>query len=191
MKLESLQSCLNGLSSQDSGLGSSQEFPSLQLEKIVIPAHLTNTSGSATTTTSSCGNVSTSTITSRKRQYSESSLSEFEEYNNKKPKLELMKEVNNSSDKETIVSKKDNLTTTTTNNDDDSSVVKKSSVEQDNKDLCILCNTLPQNAIFLHGSIAHMCSCYKCGIRTWGINKKCPLCNCKARNVVKLFTGKV
>lgn len=56
-------------------------------------------------------------------------------------------------------------------------------------DMCIMCMTAPKNGIFLHGSIGHMCCCYKCAMRVWRNCKRCPVCNCKVKNVVKLFTS--
>lgn len=55
------------------------------------------------------------------------------------------------------------------------------------KELCIMCNAEPKNCIFLHGCTAHMCCCYKCALKSWKLNKKCPACNRKANNVVKVF----
>lgn len=217
VKLESLQSCLNGLS-QDSGLGSSQEFPTLQLDKIVVPHHLTSSS--------TTGNVLDSDSTSRKRQHSESSLSEFEEC--KKPKLDKKTKVSRASTSkspsnsisgsastvcpDSINTPSDTIPIIPENgkNENDcllvQNILKKTSDGQEvkeslsenvtqpydsipeNKELCIMCNINPKNSIFLHGNIAHMCSCYKCAMRTWGTNKRCPVCNCKVRNVVKVFT---
>lgn len=208
VKLESLQSCLNGLSSQDSGIGSSQEFPSLQLDKIVVPEHLTtgNLSDNKTSAAECSGN--------RKRQYSESSLSEFEEVKKvKRSKTEcydmqlgqnavtlvhendlgVKTEVIRSEevDKESVssVSKsQERLSDKGEVNEGDDSLARKCSTFPEYKELCIMCNSNPKNSIFLHGRIAHMCCCYKCAIRTWGLNKRCPVCNCKVRNVVKVFT---
>lgn len=148
-----------------------------------MPPHLTSEAGGSSSTSSSSGNVpDTITRNKRKRQFSESSLSEFEEYN-KKAKLKKTVDVekDNSKVECSIVEKNEKSTVV--------SEEKKDSVE--NKELCIMCNINPQNGIFIHGNIAHMCSCYKCAIRSWGINKRCPLCNCKARNVLKLFRCKV
>lgn len=172
MKLESLRSCLNGLS-QDSGVGSSHEFPSLQLEKIVVPPHLT-----------------TNSATTRKRQHSESSLSEYEDC--KKRKVESKKEEDVQVASTSTSDKKEGETGS--REEKENGKVVSESVEKpcvsitENKELCILCNINPKNSIFLHGNIAHMCSCYKCAMRTWGTNKRCPVCNCKVRNVVKVFT---
>lgn len=55
------------------------------------------------------------------------------------------------------------------------------------KELCIICNSNMKDSIFLHGRIAHMCCCYKCSVKTWKINKRCPMCNCIIKNVVKVF----
>lgn len=211
VKLESLQSCLNGLS-QDSGLGSSQEFPSLQLDKIVMPPHVISSI-----------KASDSESTSRKRQHSESSLSEYEEC--KRPKLDKKVNTNiklrsSSSDLTTVATSaaaaanantvpEDQQQQLDTNKSDclvventqkrtsDSEETRQDFSENiakpvisipENRELCIMCNTNPKNSIFLHGNIAHMCSCYKCAMRTWGTNKRCPVCNCKVRNVVKVFT---
>lgn len=57
----------------------------------------------------------------------------------------------------------------------------------DEKELCITCNINPKDGIFLHGQVGHMCCCYKCSIRTWKTNKRCPMCNSKIKNVVKVF----
>lgn len=182
VKLESLQFCLNGLS-QDSGVGSSQECrssqecPSLQLEKIVVPSHLT--------TTAPTGNVLDAVSTNnRKRKSSESSLSEFEE--SKKPKLEKKRDTID--DVQVTKSSKD-VEKNEQRSLDSNEVSQPRVSDQKHSELCIMCNINPKNSIFLHGSIGHMCSCYKCAIRTWGINKRCPLCNCKARNVIKVFTA--
>lgn len=176
VKLESLQSCLNGLS-QDSGIGSSsQEFPSLQLEKILVPAHLT-----ASTSTDEVASTSTSTTTvARKRHKSDEStneakLKENDEEDEKKAKVETTPQ-QQQEEKPTVsgvaaARRTEDVSETLTNGE-----------------LCILCNVKPRNSVFVHGRIGHMCSCYKCAMRTWAINKRCPLCNCKVRNVLKVFT---
>lgn len=57
----------------------------------------------------------------------------------------------------------------------------------EHKELCIICNNHTKNSIFLHAKIGHMCCCYKCAIHTWATNKKCPVCNGKVKNIVKVF----
>ncbi|XP_063911861.1 uncharacterized protein LOC135128737 isoform X2 [Zophobas morio] len=77
VKLDVLQSCLNGLSSQDSGISSSQEFGSLCLDQIVVPS-------SEKPSTSLPEPEPEEEVKSRKRQFSESSLSD--EYEAKRPR---------------------------------------------------------------------------------------------------------
>lgn len=216
VKLESLQSCLNGLS-QDSGIGSSQELTTLQLDKIVVPSHLQSSSGNL-----SDSNCSPADHTlKRKRQFSESSLSDFEEVkrfksdrtksSNKKAECRkfagsISGELNgeamklNSIDSQKVVEKNtDNGSESLAKSSSPTNQELKESLNDnvakpcisvpENKELCIICNVNPKNSIFLHGNIGHMCSCYKCSMRTWGTNKRCPVCNCKVRNVIKVFTA--
>lgn len=61
-------------------------------------------------------------------------------------------------------------------------------IERSELNMCILCLQNEKNSVFLHSGVGHMCCCYKCAIRTWNINKKCPMCNCKIKNVVKVVT---
>lgn len=169
VKLESLKSCLSGLSSQDSGIGSSQEFPSLQLDKIVVPKQQ-RSSGNLS------DNKNTESVINRKRQHSESSISDFEEVKNVKRSRTVR------SGKDSAPKVADDLEKV-----QDSEQVKSVVSDSEQRDLCIVCNVEPKNSIFLHGNIAHMCCCYKCAIRTWGTTKRCPVCNCKVKNVVKVF----
>lgn len=176
VKLESLQSCLSGLSSQDSGIGSSQEFPSLHLDKIVVPNHLTTSNVSnSKTALPECSSI-------RKRHYSESSLSEYEDGR------ELKRTKVNDKEPGLVEVKNQSVDVKAEGNENDESLAKRCASLPAHKELCIMCNENPKNSIFLHGRIAHMCCCYKCAMRTWGMNKRCPVCNCKVRNVVKVFT---
>ncbi|XP_059618864.1 E3 ubiquitin-protein ligase Mdm2-like [Phlebotomus argentipes] len=52
---------------------------------------------------------------------------------------------------------------------------------------CIICLKEPKNGVFVHSSCLHLCCCYKCAKKTWNMNKKCPICNSKVRNVLRLF----
>lgn len=87
--MDALRSCLSGLS-QDSGVGSSQECPPLDLDRIIVPdkhlkaspssklsTPLQKISEDLISTETSSFSSSASTI-SRKRTFSESSLSDFE-----------------------------------------------------------------------------------------------------------------
>lgn len=55
------------------------------------------------------------------------------------------------------------------------------------EELCIMCNVKSKDSIFLHGKIGHMCCCYKCAKKCWIVHKKCPICNLKIYNIVKVF----
>nr|CAH7714340.1 unnamed protein product [Callosobruchus chinensis] len=100
VKLDTLRSCLSGLAqdsgigSQDSGLGSSQDWPLLDLDQIVVPeTHLkTGTSPNSTVTSEGKSEKTEEILLSpsfkRKRYESESSLSDFEV---KKPRRKLRK----------------------------------------------------------------------------------------------------
>lgn len=169
----------------------------------MVPTHLR---------ASSSGNVSDSNA-SRKRQYSESSLSEHEdskrikldEHVKKQVKSGALSNLVGTSSASTARVKAIDISSNTPVDDVPIATGTQTSEKEEvqtsasgstptpsisvseNKELCIMCNVQPKNSIFLHGNIAHMCSCYKCAMRTWGINKKCPMCNCKARNVVKVY----
>lgn len=52
---------------------------------------------------------------------------------------------------------------------------------------CIMCLTEPKNGVFVHSQFLHLCCCYKCAVKVWTKNKRCPVCNCKVKNVMKLF----
>ncbi|CAH1102571.1 unnamed protein product [Psylliodes chrysocephalus] len=89
VKLDTLRSCLSGLSSQDSGIGSSQECPPLDLDQIVVPdQHLKPGTSEISTIPDNLNKEHASKDIERnlkrKRQASESSLSDFDI---KKPKL--------------------------------------------------------------------------------------------------------
>ncbi|KYB29262.1 E3 ubiquitin-protein ligase Mdm2 [Tribolium castaneum] len=182
VKLDALQSCLKGLS-QDSGIGSSQEFESLGLDQIVIP----NTEKPSTSLTEEGKN--------RKRQISESSLSD--EYEEKRPR----KQPKTKENKENIEKKSGDESDVAKNATSEKSCAvldgePPKSPEADQikgplpelKEDCIMCNVQPKNSVFLHGRIAHMCCCYGCAMRTWKSLKRCPICQRKVSNVVRVFT---
>lgn len=52
---------------------------------------------------------------------------------------------------------------------------------------CIFCLSEPKNSVFVHSNFVHLCCCYKCAIKVWKQRKACPICNCKVKNVMKLF----
>ncbi|KAG8223438.1 hypothetical protein J437_LFUL005266 [Ladona fulva] len=56
-----------------------------------------------------------------------------------------------------------------------------------NNDMCITCMERPKNAVFVHGSIGHLCCCYQCAKKVWSSSGKCPVCSRKTNSVVKTF----
>lgn len=52
---------------------------------------------------------------------------------------------------------------------------------------CMTCLVEPKNGVFVHSRFLHLCCCYKCAVKIWNKNKKCPICNCAVKNVMKLF----
>uniref|UniRef100_A0A1Q3G363 Putative e3 ubiquitin-protein ligase mdm2 n=1 Tax=Culex tarsalis TaxID=7177 RepID=A0A1Q3G363_CULTA len=52
---------------------------------------------------------------------------------------------------------------------------------------CIFCLSEPKNSVFVHSNFVHLCCCYKCAVKVWKQRKSCPICNCKIKNVMKLF----
>ncbi|XP_044257947.1 E3 ubiquitin-protein ligase Mdm2-like [Tribolium madens] len=187
VKLDALQSCLKGLS-QDSGIGSSQEFGSLGLDQIVIP----NIENPSTSLENEGKN--------RKRQISESSLSD--EYEEKRPRKQPKTKDENAEEK--LKSKKSGDESDQAKNatsekscvvlDEETLPPKSPEADQikgplpELKEDCIMCNVKPKNSVFLHGRIAHMCCCYSCAMRTWKSLKRCPICQRKVSNVVRVFT---
>lgn len=54
---------------------------------------------------------------------------------------------------------------------------------------CIICLSQPKNGVFVHSRFLHSCCCYKCAVKIWTKCKRCPVCNCKVKNVMKLFVS--
>lgn len=54
---------------------------------------------------------------------------------------------------------------------------------------CIICLSQPKNGVFVHSRFLHSCCCYKCAVKIWTKSKRCPVCNCKVKNVMKLFVS--
>lgn len=52
---------------------------------------------------------------------------------------------------------------------------------------CRFCMANPKNGVFVHNNCLHLCCCYKCAVKVWKKRKSCPICNCKIKNVIKLF----
>lgn len=182
--------------------------------------HLQGTSEISTSDNSESVRTSSISITNmgnnRKRQISESSLSDFEV---KKPKVEVKVEeksvsLSQTSDLDTETSaspvprlsiKNETVTVNeskvkinsteklkTTALENKTSFVEKEKhtpFEKENSELCIFCNNAPKDSIFLHTNIAHQCCCYKCAKRTLNTIKRCPICNRSVNKVVKIYTS--
>lgn len=222
VKLDTLRNCLSGLS-QDSGIGSSQECPSLGLDQIVVPDYLHN-SGMSNSEEQPISNSKSSVLEKieetdlessqpnsiiigngkdkRKRQSSESSLSDFEV---KKPKIDpkpesssdLCSEVSSTSSLPTTLTDKSSFSSETSGfvsgqeKSNSTSLEKSSSFGSDKSEteLCMFCNNAPKDSIFLHTNIAHRCCCYRCAKKTLKTIKRCPICNRSVNKVVKIFTS--
>lgn len=52
---------------------------------------------------------------------------------------------------------------------------------------CMMCLIEPKNGVFVHNNFLHLCCCYKCAMKVWAKSKRCPVCNCKVKNVMKLY----
>ena len=57
----------------------------------------------------------------------------------------------------------------------------------DNKQKCIICVSAFRDSAFMHGRDGHMSCCYRCSMNTWKEHKRCPICNRKVRNVVRIY----
>lgn len=60
-------------------------------------------------------------------------------------------------------------------------------VNDSNLGICRFCMVNPKNGVFVHNNCLHLCCCYKCAVKVWKKRKSCPICNCKIKNVTKLF----
>lgn len=61
------------------------------------------------------------------------------------------------------------------------------SVTDSNLGVCMFCMSEPKNGVFVHNKFLHLCCCYKCAVKVWKQRKSCPVCNCKVKNVMKIF----
>lgn len=60
-------------------------------------------------------------------------------------------------------------------------------INDSNLGICRFCMMNPKNGVFVHNNCLHLCCCYKCAVKVWKKRKSCPICNCKIKNVTKLF----
>ncbi|KAG4068677.1 hypothetical protein HA402_002368 [Bradysia odoriphaga] len=52
---------------------------------------------------------------------------------------------------------------------------------------CMICLSQPKDGVFVHSRFLHLCCCYRCAVKIWNKQKRCPICNCKVNNVQKIF----
>lgn len=64
--------------------------------------------------------------------------------------------------------------------------IEKVNNDDANPELCIICCERRKSAVFVHGKISHVCCCYECAMKTWRINKRCPVCNTRVSNVIRV-----
>ncbi|CAH1173509.1 unnamed protein product [Phaedon cochleariae] len=196
VKLDLLRSCLSGLS-QDSGIGSSQECPPLGLDQIIVPDEHLRPGTSSKPNLINAEDVKVppqpnltiaevkapsqptpvTTTPKRKRDLSESSLSDFEIVKKSKPQRPKTLALSQSSELGSEASASSFSSTTTEKSTSDTS------------ELCIFCNSAPKDSIFLHTNVAHQCCCYRCAKRTLHTIKRCPICNRSVNKVVRIFTS--
>lgn len=156
-----------GEPSSSSGV-TSESCSSSKSESSIASSGRTSDSGCAsnpsiTTTTSG----DSTTAISRKRKYSENFSDSSDIV---RPKKIVIESINN---------KNESLESTAKGAID---------INSELKDLCMMCTTEKKDGIFLHGSSAHSCCCYRCAVKTWKTTKRCPICNRRVSNVVKLYT---
>ncbi|XP_070492764.1 dentin sialophosphoprotein-like [Chironomus tepperi] len=60
-------------------------------------------------------------------------------------------------------------------------------INDSNLGICRFCMINPKNGVFVHNNCLHLCCCYKCALKVWKKRKSCPICNCKIKNVTKIF----
>lgn len=53
--------------------------------------------------------------------------------------------------------------------------------------LCLTCLERPRDAAFVHTRCVHIYCCYGCSVRVWRSTKKCPVCNRKVMNILKVY----
>ncbi|KAK9508722.1 hypothetical protein O3M35_006213 [Rhynocoris fuscipes] len=54
-------------------------------------------------------------------------------------------------------------------------------------DLCNVCMVRPRDGGYSHGRIVHNYSCYKCCIKIYNQNGRCPVCNLKIKQICKVI----
>lgn len=148
-------------------------------------------------------NVTTTLTSSRKRNWSESSLSDSDIMREKSPPkiIKLNKttsicstssdeiKIDNLNVNQDLIKNLNNRKRSNCSDDNNSeSDTKKSKQDDISSDLCMFCNNAPKDSIFIHTNMAHNCCCYKCAIKTLNTIKRCPICNMSVSKVLKMYT---
>lgn len=159
---------------------------SLDLHKIVVPPNLNESSSSSILDKSDLPGTSHDSLEMTKslsgaRKRKSSDLEDVKS-DDKAPKRVRSDEEASKSVNSDIDQSNQSLTV------NDPSVGEKERSESAPKGLCIICNQRAMDSVFVHGPVGHTSTCYKCAMRTWRINQKCPICNCRANNVIKVFS---
>ncbi|XP_017786094.1 PREDICTED: E3 ubiquitin-protein ligase Mdm2-like [Nicrophorus vespilloides] len=178
VNLETVRSCIRRMSEDVNSTSAGEQISQWNFNTIVVPEHLKMPSFADSAISSS------SSTTKRKSAQSEDvddddddDVEENEEPASKRRRKNI--------DSESDLMKCDSGLSSGLSQS--SSTSSSSDETKFGTELCIMCNTSPQNGIFLHGSIGHMCCCYKCAMKSWKSSKRCPVCNCKVKNVIKVF----
>lgn len=66
-------------------------------------------------------------------------------------------------------------------------LIPKPKSKSDNNGECIMCCSAPKDGVFVHSTALHLCCCYKCAVKIFNEQKRCPICKCKVNNVQKIY----
>lgn len=182
----------------DTEKSSSEGVTSSSLEPIAgnnskSQSSVQETKGSENSSSFSSTDTNCNVKRGRKRNLSESSLSDFESkpHQTKVPKITLSE-----TDQQFSQSQTSDLGSEISSSSFISSVIEKSNAtdsegmktsNSENSELCIFCHDAPKDAIFLHAKVAHQCCCYRCAKRTIKTRKRCPICNVTVNKVFRVI----
>ncbi|GJQ74232.1 cib [Trypoxylus dichotomus] len=155
VNVDNLRSCLSGLS-QDSGVGSSQEFPSLDFKEIRVPEqHLISkcdSPPSSNSTSNGCSAISSSDSSSAVRtsgpgSASNSAITTTTTTSDTTVTSRKRKYSENSDSSDTVRAKKIVIEKPAESN----ATEDANDIKAELKDLCMICNMKTKDGLFLHG----------------------------------------
>lgn len=127
-------------------------------------------------------------------ELSEGEIAAFKDDGKISELLEIPKKINRRDPNNALIQSFSCIETTTMDNSPNDSLpimAKYSTVSSDSSNSssgsCIFCLTEPKNAVFVHSKFVHLCSCYKCAVKIFNKNKRCPICNCAVKTVLQVF----